>query len=209
MAYNKFSIKTVGERLGLAINLRGHIFENIRAIKPRPIILELLEPMDGYPLVSEIARREWYIATVFRELLYLLDQKITIWSAERFDVDPALGLVGEADYLMTYGNPTIPMRPPVIAVAEAKPDNLRSGMGQCIAEMYAAKIYNERAGITDKIIYGIVTTGLVWGFLRLTGQSVEIDTKEYTLQELDYILGIIVYMTVIQPVNVYQPNPNE
>jgi len=205
MAYNKFSIKTVGERLGLTVRYDDALFKAITAIIPRPLTIDLLQPVKGYPLRSEIARREWYVSIVFREILHLLDQKITIWSAERFDIDASLGLVGEADYLMTYGNPTIPISPPVIAVAEAKPDNLLTGMGQCIAEMYAAQLYNERSGMKGQVTYGIVTTGLVWGFLRLIDKLVEIDTKEFTLQELDQILGIIVYMTGIEPVNVYQP----
>jgi len=206
MAYNKFSFKTVSQKLGLDIYLRLNLFGHIPSIVPRPHLHEYLAPMEGYPLGSEIARREWYVSTIFREILHIVDQKITIWSGETFDVDPALGLMGEADYLITYGHPTIPFKPPIIAVAEAKPDYLPSGMGQCIAEMYAAQICNERAGITNKVIYGIVTTGLVWGFLRLQEKTIEIDRREYTLQELEQIIGIIVYMTGIEPVNVYQSN---
>jgi len=205
MAYNKFSYKTVGEKLGLTVLDQGGLFQEAKPILPHPVTVDFMKPMQGYPLRSEVARREWYVSVVFREILYILDQKITIWSGERFDVEVNLGLVGEADYLITQGNPSYPIHPPIIAVAEAKPDYLPSGFGQCIAEMYAAQIYNQRAGITDKVIYGIVTTGLVWGFLRLTDKLVEIDTKEYTLPELNYILGIIVYMTGIEPVNVYQP----
>jgi hypothetical protein len=32
------------------------------------------------------------------------------------------------------------------------------------------------------------------------------DPTEYTLPQLNRILGVIVYMTGIEPVNVYQPN---
>lgn len=206
MAYNKFSEQGIRKQLNIGISYDSSIFNHSVPITPRPTTEMLLQPTDHYPLKSEIARREWYIVNVFREILHIIDYQITIYSAERFDIAPELGLNGEADYLITHGKPSSPLRPPIIAVAEAKPDYIPSGLGQCIAEMYAAKIYNERAGITDKVIYGIITTGLVWSFLRLTDKLVEMDPTEYTLPQLNRILGVIVYMTGIEPVNVYQPN---
>jgi hypothetical protein len=205
MAYNKFTEQGIRSKLNIEINYDDAIFREIKPLTPRPVIESFLQPVSNYPLKSEIARREWYIVNVFREILHIINYQITIYSGERFDIAPELGLSGEADYLITRGKPSSPLRPPIIAVAEAKPDYIPSGLGQCIAEMYAAKIYNERAGITDQVIYGIITTGLVWSFLRLTDKLVEMDPTEYTLPQLNRILGIIVYMTGFEPVNVYQP----
>jgi hypothetical protein len=33
---------------------------------------------------------------------------------------------------------------PVITIVEAKNDNIQSGLGQCMAEMIAAQLFNER-----------------------------------------------------------------
>ena len=34
---------------------------------------------------------------------------------------------------------------PVVAIVETKNKNIISGLGQCIAEMYAAQLYNKEA----------------------------------------------------------------
>lgn len=57
---------------------------------------------------------------------------------------------------------------------ETKKENIPAGLGQCVAEMLAARIFNERAGNENLIIYGTVTTGSIWQFLKLEGQSIGI-----------------------------------
>jgi hypothetical protein len=106
-----------------------------------------------------------------------------------------LGLNGAVDYLIASGKARFPIEGPIIAVAEAKPDNLITGLGQCIAEMYAAKLYNERNGTPVSRTYGVVTTGFNWGFLVLEGENVRMDSREYGIDALDEVLGIMVHMT--------------
>jgi hypothetical protein len=43
-------------------------------------------------------------------------------------------------------------------------------------------------------IYGIVTSGTNWRFLRLHGETAQADMRDYYLSEIDKILGILVYM---------------
>jgi hypothetical protein len=64
-------------------------------------------------------------------------------------------------------------------------------LGQCIAEMIAAKIFNEKAGVQNPVIYGTVTTGSVWQFLKLQGHEIVIDLSEYYLKDVNKILGIL------------------
>ncbi|NER23873.1 MAG: hypothetical protein F6J96_24845 [Symploca sp. SIO1C2] len=40
-------------------------------------------------------------------------------------------------------------------------------------------------------IYGTVTTGSLWQFLRLTGKRIEVDLDEYFLKNVGKILGIL------------------
>ena len=42
-----------------------------------------------------------------------------------------------------------------------------------------------------KTIYGTVTTGSIWKFLKLEGQVIEIDLQEYYLSQLGKIIGIL------------------
>jgi hypothetical protein len=86
------------------------------------------------------------------------------------------------------------LKAPLIAVAEAKNENLREGTGQCVAEMVAARIFNEREGTAVDTLYGVVTTGTNWKFLSLTGQTLAIDLNEYSIAQPEKILGILVAM---------------
>ena len=44
------------------------------------------------------------------------------------------------------------------------------------------------------VLYGVVTTGSNWKFLRLSGSEVIVDEEEYYIQQPQTILGILVFM---------------
>ena len=83
------------------------------------------------------------------------------------------------------------LKPPVFCVVEAKNDNLDSGVPQCIAEMYAAQIFNENRGSETPFIYGAVTFGYEWKFLRLETKIALLDTDLYYLIRLPELLGVL------------------
>ncbi len=78
-----------------------------------------------------------------------------------------------------------------MATAEAKNDNLCSGLGQCIAATVAASEFNARASMPLQVVHGAVTTGSAWKFLRLSGTDLTLDVAEYFIAELDRIMGIL------------------
>jgi len=80
---------------------------------------------------------------------------------------------------------------PVIAIVEAKNDNIQSGLGQCMAEMIAAQLFNDRQENQVKTIYGVITTGTNWKFMKLEGQVISIDLNEYFLNNVGKLLGIL------------------
>jgi hypothetical protein len=55
----------------------------------------------------------------------------------------------------------------------------------------SAQIFNEREGNEISVIYGTVTSGTNWKFLKLEGKVVEIDLVEYYLTDVNKILGIL------------------
>jgi hypothetical protein len=81
-----------------------------------------------------------------------------------------------------------------VAIAEAKNEQITSGLGQCIAEMIASKIFNEREGSAVDRIYGAVTTGNTWKFLRYDNKTAYIDKPEYHIANINKIMGILVKM---------------
>jgi hypothetical protein len=71
-------------------------------------------------------------------------------------------------------------------LVEAKKNDLLSGIPQCVAEMYAAQILNKN----DDIVYGCVSTGLEWLFVKLEGRIATTHPNVYTISEVDKILGV-------------------
>ena len=64
---------------------------------------------------------------------------------------------------------------PVIAVVEAKNENIAAGLGQCMAQMVAAQMFNQKKKNPVSQIFGVVTTGSSWKFMRLEGNIIEVD----------------------------------
>jgi hypothetical protein len=64
----------------------------------------------------------------------------------------------------------------------------------CIAEMIAAQRFNEGRSQSIDTIYGTVTTGNIWTFLKLEGKQVTIDLNDYFLLPVERLLGILAWM---------------
>lgn len=79
----------------------------------------------------------------------------------------------------------------MVTIVEAKKENINAGLCQCVAEMLATKLFNEREGNNIQTIYGTVTTGTNGKFLKLIGQVVEIDLSEYYINDIGKIIGIL------------------
>lgn len=76
-------------------------------------------------------------------------------------------------------------------LVEAKNENIVGGIPQCLAEMVAARRSNDRAGTTVGPVYGVVTTGVHWRFLKLDGERAWVDAVEYPIQSPRKIFGIL------------------
>ncbi|MEO1446949.1 MAG: hypothetical protein AAFV46_12100, partial [Cyanobacteria bacterium J06635_11] len=79
-------------------------------------------------------------------------------------------------------------------ITEAKKEDIIGGIGQCLATMYAAQLFNDKEGQPIPQIYGTVTTGTNWKFLKLKGKTALVDQDEYSLREIEHLMGILVHM---------------
>lgn len=86
---------------------------------------------------------------------------------------------------------------PVLTIVEAKNESIPTALGQCIATMIAARLFNEQEKNPTDPVYGAVTTGTDWKFLKLKGQTAFIDVSDYYIKEINKILGILV--STLQP----------
>jgi hypothetical protein len=79
-----------------------------------------------------------------------------------------------------------------LTVVEAKKNDIEVGLGQCIAQMVAARKFNEAAGRAQFPVYGCVTTGETWQFLRLMDRAALLNRDRYYLDNVTGILGVLV-----------------
>jgi len=128
------------------------------------------------------ARSELIIAPLLIEIRELFNRKVSLFSGREFNVDATQGLNGFCDYIVSASEFTLEIEAPVITIVEAKNESTNAGLGQCIAEMVAAQRFNQARNRTISNIYGVVTTGRVWRFLKLSAQTVAIDNEELVIE---------------------------
>jgi hypothetical protein len=191
-SYSQYKYEDVAA-LGLDIVL-DTVFTNIGSMMPSDFLKQTLEINTKQSLSTEKAKSEFIIAPILFEIARKNYDKISFFSGHNLDVDKELGLKGFCDFLFTRAPKTPIIKEPIFCIAEAKNDNLERGTPQCIAEMYASRLFNERNKKQITPIYGCVTTGYLWEFFKLEGQTVYQDTTVYPLNELPKILGILQYI---------------
>ncbi|ALB40232.1 hypothetical protein AA650_06895 [Anabaena sp. WA102] len=196
MPYSDFTLKKVRQDLAIAIHEGGRFFPDVPPAKLDDLLRQELE--EGLPLVlargSEKARSEWIISPVLTAVRRLLDRQISLFSGEDFTVDSSIGLNGICDFLISKSLSQLEIQAPVVIIIEAKKENLNGGLGQCIAEMVAAQKFNAANNVNIPIIFGSVTSGTTWKFLKLEGNSVTIDITEYPLPPVEPILAFLTWM---------------
>lgn len=194
MPYSQFSVEQIKTNFGITFTRTVGLFADLPEIEPSNFLQETLQ--FNLPLALEInsekARSELIVAPILVEIKKRLPERMSLFSGREFNVDPARGLSGYCDFLISRSPEQLVIESPVIALVEAKNDNILSGLGQCMAETIAAQIFNQRQENDIQTIYGVVTTGSIWKFFKLEGIAIEIDTDEYFINNVAKIIGILI-----------------
>lgn len=196
MPYSQFTnISKVKEAFGLKTQEGGRFIPDTEPIQVSATLTAYLE--ESLPLASsasEKARSEGIIYPVLLEVRRILNRQISLFSGEDFTVDEAIGLNGMCDFLLSRSPKVLEIEAPCIVIVEAKKADLRTGFGQCIAEMVAAQKFNAAKTRPVSVIYGSITSGTQWRFLKLEDNTVTIDLMDYPLPPVEQIVGILVWM---------------
>jgi hypothetical protein len=189
MAYADFTLDSVEKALSLSIGL-GELFPDIAHLPVPAWLSDLLNRgRESAALVTEKARSEFVVVPILLAARELSPDTLSIFSGQRLDVEPALGLVGECDFILARTSPVPRLKAPLLTILEAKKGDIESGLGQSIAQTVAARLFNERAGETDRPVFGCVTSGNDWQFFRLDGNEVVLDRKLWFLDQVGGILA--------------------
>lgn len=188
MPYSDFSLEDVTRKLGIATH-GGDLFPGLEPVPVPAWLVTALARNTPLAYVSEKARSESIIAPVLTAAREVTGGRLAVYSGQRLDADPERGLVGECDFILALAEPVPPLRAPIVTVVEAKKADIELGLGQCIAEMAGAWAFNEAAGDGHRPVFGCVTSGESWLFLRLTGSAAVIDTRRHYVTDLGPVLG--------------------
>jgi hypothetical protein len=200
MAYSDFKLHQLVKKFNLTLQETSDLFAATQSVEPSDYLTTTLKQNVNLAVAinTEKARSELIIAPVLLEIKRHFPHQISLFSGIDFTVDSTQGLGGTCDFLISFSPEQLYVRAPVLTLVEAKNENLKSGLAQCIAEMLGAQLFNQREENAIETVYGAVTIGTLWRFLKLSGPPsspvVELDLTEYFIKDVAKILGILCNM---------------
>ena len=191
MAYNNFTLELAKDRFDLKLT-NNRFCELLPISEPQSEFLTIFDESFSLAEVakSEKAKSELLVSPILVQARRLVDRQVQLFSGEEFNVDQDKGLNGLCDFLFSKSENQFTIDAPVLMLVEAKRGEIESGLGQCVAEMVAAQNYNQLKNRSIPVIYGCVTSGILWQFLKLEGNDVTIDPTNYLVTPVQKILGI-------------------
>jgi hypothetical protein len=200
MPYNDFSLEAVTSVLGVSAGPTD-LFPELDPVAVPAWLREMLDRGMRQVLLSEKARSEFIVVPILLACQEMSGGSIAIYSGQRLDVDPERGLVGECDFILSAAPPVPALRAPLVTIVEAKRNEVESGVWQCIAQMVGAREFNRRAGGGPAAVYGCVTNGEAWQFLRLSDSAAGIDRRRYYIDNVGGILAVLraIVSTAVAP----------
>ncbi|MEW6498519.1 MAG: hypothetical protein AB1589_39375 [Cyanobacteriota bacterium] len=196
MAYTDFTLRRAKQDLKLTFIEGRRFLPETTAIAPSSYLTEFLQ--ESLPLAiamgSEKARLDLIISPILFEVRKILNHQVSFFSGEDFTVAPEVGLSGVCDFMISRSPEQLLIEAPAVVIVEAKKGNLKESLGKCMAAMVAAQRFNQEMEQEISPIYGSVTSGNLWSFLKLEGQTVTVDLTEYLIPPVDQLLGMLVWM---------------
>ncbi|MBC8154676.1 MAG: hypothetical protein H7Z72_17400 [Bacteroidetes bacterium] len=189
MAYSDFTLLELKEQFGLTDTV-GSLFAELPPVEPGELLTTQLKRAFKLPLRNEKAKSELVVSPVLLELIDRNSDFFTFYSGENLPADRLRGLVGECDFMISRNTGSFAINMPILAIIEAKRDNLEAGVDQCAAQLYGASLINHGLGHPVPVYYGCVTNAREWLFLKFQHDHYTIDNKRYQLDRLPELLGV-------------------
>jgi hypothetical protein len=191
MPYKSFTFQQLEERFGVEPSLSPILSAKVVPVEPSEWLWRAIEISSNTAVTTAKERSERIISPILLDFRERNNRQFSLFSGWSFDVDAELGLNGECDFLLSSVPFDFEIKVPVFALRETKGGEIESCLPQCAAQMVAAQLFNERERNSIPAVYGCVTTGVVWRFLKLEGNNLIIDVDVYCLDNVPMILGIL------------------
>ncbi|MEG3979355.1 hypothetical protein QUA08_00925 [Microcoleus sp. T3B2] len=191
MPYKSFTFQQLNELFGLDLSLSPILSAKVVPVEPSEWLWRTIEISSNTAVTTAKERSERIISPIMLDLRERNNRQFSLFSGWSFDVDAELGLNGECDFLLSSVPLDFEIKVPIFALRETKSGEIESCLPQCAAQMVAAQLFNEREHNSIPAVYGCVTTGVVWRFLKLEGNNLIIDVDVYCLDNVPMILGVL------------------
>ena len=183
-SFSQVSIKDLETMFGVNI-VKGSFIPSIEAVLVPSWLQHIIETRRASlaTMRSEKSISEALIAPILMAVEDNHKDKITLFSGEPLITEELSGI---CDFIITKDTTAFDPKGGYFVLVESKKQDLFSGIPQCVAEMYAAQILNGN----DDTVYGCVSIGVEWLFIKLEGKTATIDPTIFTITEVDKILGV-------------------
>ena len=193
MAYGDFTLELIEENFGIK-NRVGQLFPSVQPVAPSEWLRTTLAQNSGLRLSSEKAKSEAIVFPILMELRQRNDHFLTIHSGCTLSVAPEKGFNGDGwplpcDFILAKDVQSFGINYPIIQIVEAKRGEIELGVAQCAAQLIGARLFNQKRNVELPAVYGCVTNGNEWLFLKLADE-LTIDPKLYFLEHPDEVLGV-------------------
>ncbi len=193
--YTEFSLQDLKKKFQLTEETQS-LFATVEKVVPSPWLQQTLAIGLSEHLLTEKERSERILSPILFEIRERNHRQFSIYSGFYLNVnhldEPKHELKGDCDFILAAQ----PMKKytlevPIFCLLEAEDDAIRYGLSDCVAQMLGAKILNQQQGNSVETIYGCVTTGEVWQFLKLEKDTIVVDDKCYYINQVEDILGVL------------------
>jgi hypothetical protein len=190
MAYRDFKLNDLNVKFGIH-QREAKLFHNIKLIQPSDWLFQTLERnQKKIRMTTEKAVSEAIIMPILSAVQENNEDELTLFSGENLLADKSVGLNGEVDFLFIKQPQAYEIYAPVINVTEAKLNKaIEKSIAQAAAQMVGARVFNQKNDNPIETIFGVVTNGDKWIFLKLEKELLLIDSDRYSSENLPELLG--------------------
>ena len=192
MAYKDVTWEYLKQEFGIdqtEANLFHH--SQIKRVEPSVFLQKTLKSHAASLPLTETIISEAVILPILLEVQSDNDTTIGLLLGNNLPANRHKKLNGQVDFMFIGSPNTSKLVAPFLTITEAEFNNpLDNAWEQCAAQMLGIRVFNQSKKSDIVHIYGVVTDGNAWRFMKLIDQTITIDTDQYYTNHLGLLLGV-------------------
>jgi len=105
MTYADFTLDDIAEKFGYR-SRAGSLFPSLTPVDVPTWLTALLAKNTPLAFISEKSRSESIISPILTAAREVTADRLAVFSGQRLDIDPARGLTGECDFILSLADPS-------------------------------------------------------------------------------------------------------